>query len=98
MLKKIGAKVDTAFDGKNALSMAAIKAYDMILMDLQMPNMGGYEAVTTLRQSGFDKPIIALTAHAMKDEKVKCLANGFSAYLTKPVDKNLLITTMSSFT
>ncbi len=96
MLKKLGLKVDTAFDGKNALDMAAVTKYDLILMDLQMPVMGGYEAVLNLRQSGFNKPIIALTAHAMKDEKDKCLASGFSAYLTKPIDKNLLIKTMAS--
>ena len=61
-----------------------------------MPNMGGYEAVMNLRQSGYQKPVIALTAHAMKDEKDKCLANGFTAYLTKPIDKELLISTLSS--
>lgn len=96
MLKKLGLKVETAVDGKNALEMAEKNSYDLILMDLQMPIMGGYEAVNYLRKAGFNKPIIALTAHAMKDEKDKCLANGFSAYLTKPIDKNLLISTMSS--
>lgn len=96
MLKKMGLSVDTAVDGRDALQKVFDQDYDLILMDLQMPNMGGYEAVMHLRQSGYQKPVIALTAHAMKDEKEKCLANGFSAYLTKPIDKELLISTLST--
>lgn len=96
MLKKMGLSVDTAVDGRDALQKVFDQDYDLILMDLQMPNMGGYEAVMNLRQSGYQKPVIALTAHAMKDEKDKCLANGFTAYLTKPIDKELLISTLSS--
>lgn len=96
MLKKMGLLVDTANDGIDALQKVFDQDYDLILMDLQMPNMGGYEAVLQLRKSGYDKPIIALTAHAMKDEKDKCLANGFSAYLTKPIDKDLLISTLAT--
>lgn len=96
MLKKMGLQVDTAVDGQDALQKVFDHDYDLLLMDLQMPNMGGYEAVMQLRQSGFQQPIIALTAHAMKDEKEKCLANGFTAYLTKPIDKELLISTLST--
>ncbi len=96
MLKKMGLNVETANDGREALQKVFDQDYDLILMDLQMPNMGGYEAVMNLRTSGYRKPVIALTAHAMKDEKDKCLANGFTAYLTKPIDKELLIATVSS--
>jgi len=96
MLKKIGLHVDTAVDGRDAIQKVFDQNYDLLLMDLQMPNMGGYETVMQLRQSGFQQPIIALTAHAMKDEKEKCLANGFTAYLTKPIDKELLISTLST--
>lgn len=96
MLKKMGLTVDTAVDGRDALQKVFDQDYDLILMDLQMPNMGGYEAVMQLRKSGYTKPVIALTAHAMKDEKDKCLANGFSAYLTKPIDKQLLMSTLTA--
>lgn len=96
MLKKMGLAVETAVDGRDALQKVFDQEFDLILMDLQMPNMGGYEAVLQLRKSGYAKPVIALTAHAMKDEKDKCLANGFSAYLTKPIDKELLISTLAT--
>lgn len=96
MLRKMGLSVDTAIDGKEALQKAFDKDYDLILMDLQMPNMGGYETVMNLRNSGYIKPIVALTAHAMKDEKEKCLSNGFTDYLTKPIDKELLVTTITN--
>jgi CheY-like chemotaxis protein len=61
-----------------------------------MPIMGGYEAVSELRKSGFNRPIIALTAHAMKEEKEKCLSNGFSNYLTKPISRQNLLNMISS--
>ncbi len=96
MLKKLGLKVETAVDGRESLLKVSNHTFDLILMDLQMPNMGGYEAVMNLRRTGFNKPIVALTAHAMKDEKEKCLANGFTGYLTKPIDRVLLISTLES--
>ena len=96
MLKKLGLKVETAVDGRESLQKVSDFNFDLILMDLQMPNMGGYEAVMNLRRTGFDKPIVALTAHAMKDEKEKCLANGFTGYLTKPIDRVLLISTLEA--
>lgn len=98
ILKQFGATSDTANDGKAALEKAlnANSNFDLVLMDLQMPIMGGYEAVSELRKSGFDKPIIALTAHAMKEEKEKCLSNGFTNYLTKPIARNTLLNMISS--
>ncbi len=98
MLRKLGLKVELAIDGRDALQKASAQKFDLILMDLQMPNMGGYEAVLNLRQMGFKHPIVALTAHAMKDEKEKCLANGFTDYLTKPIDRALLISTLTAVT
>ncbi|MBC7457904.1 MAG: response regulator, partial [Bdellovibrionaceae bacterium] len=98
ILKQFGAISDTANDGKAAVEKAlhGDSKYDLVLMDLQMPIMGGYEAVSELRKLGFDKPIIALTAHAMKEEKEKCLSSGFTNYLTKPITRNTLLDMISS--
>ncbi len=98
ILKQFGASSDTANDGKAAVekALSAHSHFDLVLMDLQMPIMGGYEAVSELRKSGFDQPIIALTAHSMKEEKEKCLSNGFTNYLTKPIARNTLLNMISS--
>jgi CheY-like chemotaxis protein len=63
-------------------------------MDIQMPVMDGYEAVRLLRSKGFKKPIIALTAHAMKHDLDLCLANGFDEHLGKPLDRSTLLLTV----
>jgi len=88
VLEEAGAKVTTAVNGK--LGLQAIKdqpdQFDLVLMDMQMPVMDGYTATTQLRQFGFDRPIIALTAHAMRGDEQRCLDAGCSKYLTKPID------------
>jgi CheY-like chemotaxis protein len=60
-------------------------------MDVQMPKMDGHEATRILRKNRYQKPIIALTAHAMKDEKQKCIESGFSGFLSKPIQRKALI-------
>lgn len=91
ILKLAGAQVDTADNGLVALGKAQIKNYDVVLMDLQMPTMDGYEATRELRKLGYHAPIVALTAHALKEEREYCLNNGFDDHVSKPINRNLLI-------
>jgi CheY-like chemotaxis protein len=76
---------ETAFDGKEAVDKVKKHPYDCILMDVQMPVMGGYEAAKIIRESGNAVPIIALTAHAFKEEEENCRASGMNDFLSKPV-------------
>lgn len=91
MLEIAGAFVDVAENGQSAVHMARHKDYDIILMDLQMPVMDGYKAVEHIRAQGFSRPIVAITAHARHEEKVRCLASGFDEHLAKPLDRHALI-------
>lgn len=77
--------------------MATSKEYDIVLMDVQMPNMDGIAAVKHLREQNYKKPIIALTAHAMKEERDRCLVAGFTEFLTKPIVREELVTLLQSF-
>jgi two-component system CheB/CheR fusion protein len=83
-----------AYDGAEAVKMALESEFDLILMDLQMPKMDGLTAVARLRSAGYKQPIIALTAHALRIERERCLANGFNGYVTKPIDQNALLLAM----
>lgn len=88
MLKEVGVLVDVAENGLEAISRVKQGSYDAILMDLQMPVMGGYEATKHIRQleHAKDIPIIAMTADAMKGVKEEVLEAGMSSYITKPFD------------
>ena len=94
ILRRAGANVTTAENGRIAVNLATEMGFDLILMDMQMPEMDGYTATTLLRQQGVSVPIIALTAHAMKGDEEKCVAAGCSGFLTKPIDADLLLRTV----
>lgn len=90
-LNSAGAKVDFADNGYEGINRTAKDNYDIILMDIQMPKMDGYEATRILRKKGYDIPIIALTAHALMEERTRCLNAGCTEHFTKPVDSEKLI-------
>lgn len=85
-LRKAGLTVEMVDDGEKAVNAALEGDFDFVLMDMQMPHMDGYAASTMLRERGYSKPIIALTAHAMAGDEANCLAAGCDGYLTKPLD------------
>ncbi len=90
MLTRCQLQVDVAVDGRDAVEKASQNAYDLILMDCQMPEMDGYEATRQLRAMGIAVPIIALTANALEGDREKCLACGMNDYLSKPVQAEQL--------
>lgn len=90
-LEKTGAECQVANNGEEAVSIAREFNFDLILMDLQMPIMDGFTALSALREQGFQKPIVAFTAHAFKSEQQKCIEAGFNGYVTKPIDRTNLI-------
>ncbi|MEQ1502824.1 MAG: ATP-binding protein [Myxococcota bacterium] len=94
LLRRAGATVTLAENGRIAVDKATSGTYDVILMDMQMPEMDGYQAASTLRTLGYTGPIVALTAHAMATDRARCIAAGCSDYLTKPIDRTALFDTI----
>ena len=96
VLEKAGAEVDIVPNGREAVDAALTaaargEAYDAILMDMQMPVMDGYHATQCLREAGYGGVIVALTAHAMADDRQKCLTVGCDEYASKPIDRVALL-------
>ena len=85
LLEGRGHRVTVAGDGRVALDEAERYSFDVILMDVQMPEMDGMEATRILRERGVRTPIIAMTAHAMQGDREKCIRAGMSAYVSKPI-------------
>ena len=95
-MTKAGAQIHVASNGREACeviqaNLDATYPFDLVLMDMQMPEMDGYEATRTLRAAGIDLPIIALTAHAMAGDRQRCLDAGCDEYATKPIDRVKLV-------
>lgn len=94
-LERKNAIVHTADNGLEGYNLALTNSFDMVLMDIQMPIMDGYTATQKLREAGYEKPIIALTAHAMTEIRKKCLNVGCTDHLTKPINPDELWTTVA---
>ena len=95
VLEEVGLEVEGAENGQVAVDKAQAGNFDLVLMDMQMPVMDGYTATSTLRERGYEKPIIALTANAMKGFERKCREAGCSGFLTKPINIDTLIETLA---
>jgi two-component system sensor histidine kinase BarA len=98
-LTPIGIEVSLAYSGQQAIDMAMREKFDQIFMDIQMPEMDGMETTQRLREIEQYKntPIIALTAHALGSEQQQILASGMNAYLTKPINEELLLSTIDTW-
>ncbi len=101
LLEKAGHEVSVVEDGEAAVDLSGKHRFDAILMDVQMPKMDGLEAARQIRireqETGGHVPIIALTAHAMKGDREKCLGAGMDMYIAKPLDKQELFAALSKF-
>ncbi len=91
ILENIGHEVDIASNGIEAVQAAKNRRYDIIFMDVQMPEMNGYEATESIRSLGIDTPIVAVTASAQRGEEEKCINVGMSGFLIKPFKKRDLL-------
>ena len=94
VLEEAGFRVDGASNGKEAIDKASDNTYDVILMDIQMPIMDGYEATKELRKLGNRTPIIAMTANAFSEDRKKAEDVGMDGYIAKPIDVNKLVSTI----
>ena len=90
LLEKLGFEVTAVSDGAEAVDEALTKSFDLILMDMQMPSVDGYEATKILRDKGVTSPIIAVTAYALEGDRDKCISAGCDDYVSKPINKDRL--------
>jgi len=90
-LQAAGHRVELVDNGQAAVEAALAGCFDVVLMDVQMPGMDGFEATERLRAAGFARPIVGLTAHAMDGIREECLSHGMSDYLSKPVRTQVLL-------
>ena len=86
LIGRTGADMEIVENGEQAVEKAMSGKFDLVFLDLQMPIMGGIEAIKRLREKGYTKPIVAMTANAMNKDKQDCLAAGFDDFVSKPVN------------
>jgi signal transduction histidine kinase len=91
ILKNYSVDVDTANNGKEALEKIVNEYFDVVLMDLHMPEMGGIEVVTAVRKKGIDVPVIAITGNILGAERERCFSVGMNEYISKPYNENELL-------
>lgn len=97
-LESMGVELKVANDGEEAVELAFLNQFDLILMDLEMPNMDGKEAATNIRHANGFAPIVALTGHDKHDDRVKSLRElGFNGFIQKPVEEAELQEIVSRF-
>ncbi len=101
LLRRADFEVDLAGDGLKGVEMWEKGNYDLVLMDVQMPRMDGFEATRAIREKermrGGHTPIVAVTAYALRKDEEQCLAAGMDAYISKPVDFKKLFETIRGF-
>ena len=97
ILGKAGGELEVVDNGRLAVERALETPFDVVLMDMNMPEMDGYEAARMLRRRGYARPILALTANAMSGDGERCLAAGCDAHLPKPIDRRQLIETVQRY-
>ncbi|RYZ60772.1 MAG: response regulator [Proteobacteria bacterium] len=95
VLASAGAQVDVAENGVVAIARSMSTSYNVIIMDIRMPMMDGYEATRRIRSSGYRGPILALTAHANPGEEERCREAGCSGFYLKPINRAGLLTAVS---
>ena len=100
LLEKHGHRVAVARNGREALAQIEAQSFDLVLMDVQMPELDGLEATAAIREkektTGTHLPIVAMTAHAMQGDQERCLAAGMDGYVSKPIDINQLVSVVES--
>ncbi|MFT5642250.1 MAG: PAS domain S-box-containing protein [Cyclobacteriaceae bacterium] len=96
VLENLGAEVELAKNGEEAVNMALANSYDLILMDIQMPVLDGYEATQSLRSQGYHTPIFALSANTYQEQIDKCISSGMNSHIKKPFTKKDIFTNIES--
>ena len=100
ILRRRGLEVDLAADGQEAVALFDPERHDLILMDLRMPVMDGFEATCHIRAAqdgGRRVPILALTAYALDEERLRCMAAGMDGFITKPIEADKLLSTLEAW-